>query len=273
MNSGESDLDSLQVDDTAGILFLYPNTAPTPCAGDCNPDGSVTVEEILTMVNIALGNAPVDDCLSGDVNGDGMITVDEILAAVNSALNGCVAQPTSSLRFVRFDNSGITQADSVSETSAAVDIVQDACLSGGEVTPEYFTVTRINAVFRNEEAADLHLQRVVIGVGPNAGRATITHQLSGDILGGRCSNIDQQCATDADCISLSATGAGSCVHSDTAISGILLFDFDDKAQILPGTYSVIITFSASDAVDTFETSVDYVVTFEDFDNCSASAGG
>jgi hypothetical protein len=49
----------------------------------------VTVDEILTMVNIALGNAPVTTCEAGDANGDGQITVDEILAAVNDALNGC----------------------------------------------------------------------------------------------------------------------------------------------------------------------------------------
>jgi len=41
------------------------------------------------MVNIALGNAAVSDCLAGDGNQDGAITVDEILKAVNSALNGC----------------------------------------------------------------------------------------------------------------------------------------------------------------------------------------
>ncbi len=41
------------------------------------------------MVNIALGNAPLNDCLAGDVNGDGEITIDEILAALRYALNGC----------------------------------------------------------------------------------------------------------------------------------------------------------------------------------------
>jgi hypothetical protein len=49
----------------------------------------VTVDEILTMVNIALGTTPVEDCRAGDRNDDGTITVDEILAAVSKALNGC----------------------------------------------------------------------------------------------------------------------------------------------------------------------------------------
>jgi hypothetical protein len=49
----------------------------------------VTIDEILTLVNIALGNRPVADCPTGDANGDHQITVDEILRAVNNALNGC----------------------------------------------------------------------------------------------------------------------------------------------------------------------------------------
>lgn len=60
-----------------------------PCTGDCDNSGEVTIDEILTLVNIALGNRPVSDCLPGDANGDHQITVDEILRAVNNALNGC----------------------------------------------------------------------------------------------------------------------------------------------------------------------------------------
>ena len=59
------------------------------CVGDCNDGGTVTVDELLTMVNIALGDATVSECLAGDGSGDGAITVDEILTAVNNALNGC----------------------------------------------------------------------------------------------------------------------------------------------------------------------------------------
>jgi len=62
---------------------------PTPCIGDCDQNGSVTVNEIITMVSIALGNMPLTACTAGDANGDGIITIDEILAALNTALNGC----------------------------------------------------------------------------------------------------------------------------------------------------------------------------------------
>ena len=57
--------------------------------GSCNRDDEVTIDELLTMVNIALGSAAPADCEPGDVNRDGEITVNEILAAVNNALDGC----------------------------------------------------------------------------------------------------------------------------------------------------------------------------------------
>jgi hypothetical protein len=68
-----------------------PTLTPTriPCAGDCDASGFVTIDEVLVLVNIALGNAPTSLCPAGDVNGDKSVTVDEILAAVKSALNGC----------------------------------------------------------------------------------------------------------------------------------------------------------------------------------------
>jgi len=59
------------------------------CAGDCNSSDDVTVNELLIMVNIALGNADISACAPGDTNHDGSITINEILAAVNKALNGC----------------------------------------------------------------------------------------------------------------------------------------------------------------------------------------
>ena len=66
-----------------------PTSTPILCAGDCHSDGSVTVDEILLMVDIALGGASVDDCAGGNTNHDSQITVDEIIAAVNSVLDGC----------------------------------------------------------------------------------------------------------------------------------------------------------------------------------------
>ena len=68
--------------------YEFDSPGPSPCVGDCNNDGRVTVDEILTLVNMALGNAEMSECEIGDANKDGLITVDEILPAVNNALNG-----------------------------------------------------------------------------------------------------------------------------------------------------------------------------------------
>lgn len=60
-----------------------------PCLGDCGGDNQVTVDEIVTGVNIALGLAPLENCPVFDGDGDGQVTVDEIIRAVNHALTGC----------------------------------------------------------------------------------------------------------------------------------------------------------------------------------------
>ena len=77
-------------------LFAVLATAPgaraseeNPCVGDCDGSGSITIDKLMTMVNIALGEASVSICISGDSNGDGRITVEELLIASNMALLGC----------------------------------------------------------------------------------------------------------------------------------------------------------------------------------------
>ncbi len=63
---------------------------PSVCVGDCNGDSEVTVDELITGVNIALDNRPVGDCPQFDASADGAVTIDELIAAVNVALTGCV---------------------------------------------------------------------------------------------------------------------------------------------------------------------------------------
>jgi len=57
------------------------------CVGDCGQDGLVTVDELVTMVNIALGSTETSECTAGDTNQDGEITVNEIIAAVGFVQN------------------------------------------------------------------------------------------------------------------------------------------------------------------------------------------
>jgi predicted dienelactone hydrolase len=77
-------------------IGAYEYNSPGPpmgCAGDCDGDGEVTIEELIILVNIALGNAAVTACTAGDTDGDGTIAIDEIIRAVNAALSGCPPLP------------------------------------------------------------------------------------------------------------------------------------------------------------------------------------
>ena len=68
-----------------------PTPTPTPmaCDGDCGHDGTVTISDLILMVNVALQTAPATTCSAGDRDQNGAITIDEILLAVRRALNGC----------------------------------------------------------------------------------------------------------------------------------------------------------------------------------------
>jgi hypothetical protein len=64
------------------------------CVGDCSADGEVTVDELISMVNIALEASPLTACAAGDADNDGAISINEIIIGVNNALTGCSAGAT-----------------------------------------------------------------------------------------------------------------------------------------------------------------------------------
>src|SRR5207249_2241418 len=68
--------------------------------GDCDNNGQVTIDEVMLMVDIALGSGLVSACPAADTNSDGVIAIDEIIAAVGVALSGLpptvTAMPTPS---------------------------------------------------------------------------------------------------------------------------------------------------------------------------------
>ncbi len=61
----------------------------TSCSGDCNGDSNVSVDELLSGVNILLGEADVARCPAFDTDGDAQVTIDEVVGAVKRALVGC----------------------------------------------------------------------------------------------------------------------------------------------------------------------------------------
>ena len=83
----------LTVADCPSSVPPPPTATPTPepiaCVGDCNGNGKVTADDVLTMVRIALGDGMVGVCPAGDASRKDAISVDEILTAVLHARSGC----------------------------------------------------------------------------------------------------------------------------------------------------------------------------------------
>lgn len=74
-----------------------PSATATPavCIGDCDGNDQVTIDEILALVNIALGSNPCPgDCRAG---AECPVAIDQILAAVNNSLAGCLSQSDGSV--------------------------------------------------------------------------------------------------------------------------------------------------------------------------------
>jgi len=71
-----------------------PDCWPTPivgsCAGDCNDDGMVAINELIIGVTIALGDATAAQCPALDGDADGQVVIAELISAVAAALGGCL---------------------------------------------------------------------------------------------------------------------------------------------------------------------------------------
>jgi hypothetical protein len=203
-----------------------------------------------------------------------------LLAALAAGCGSTTSDDRQVLRFIEFNGDNITQADSVNPTSANVDVVPSICEVdefGFPTTFEVFTETIINAVFVNEEASDILLQTVTVDPGPSSGLGIIQETISTNIPGGECTSTGRPCAVDADCTS-SGGFVGICVHTETTVGGILLFDFLAKFAVNPAIYgeaqNVKITFTGTDdRARSFRVVAGYVVTFDNFDNCESPTAG
>ena len=76
---------------TSSALAVVRSPLPAQeCRGDCNLDGQVTIEELITAVDIALGFVSIDACRSADADGNDRIAVWELIVAVNGSLEECI---------------------------------------------------------------------------------------------------------------------------------------------------------------------------------------
>lgn len=95
-----------------------------PCVGDCSDDGTITVDEILIGVNVALGLAPMASCPQFDTDASGTLTVDELVSSVDAALRGCdpvQPTPTPAASGPRITSLSIARADQSTVAPVGVD--------------------------------------------------------------------------------------------------------------------------------------------------------
>jgi hypothetical protein len=75
-----------------------------PHVGDCNHDQTVTVDELVRAMTVALETEALSVCAEADTNADHAVTVEEIVIAVRAALNGvpppAPRDPEASLLYV-----------------------------------------------------------------------------------------------------------------------------------------------------------------------------
>jgi hypothetical protein len=76
--------------DGPSAIALQATTTPAPCVGACDGTGTVAVNDLIILTNVALGQAEVSSCPHG-IPAGGPVDVALILQAVNNALNGCGA--------------------------------------------------------------------------------------------------------------------------------------------------------------------------------------
>jgi hypothetical protein len=72
----------------ARTLTLTVRGAPPLCSGSCNGDAQVSIDELITLVNIALGALPAENCANGIPSGV-QVDIAFLVGAVGHALQGC----------------------------------------------------------------------------------------------------------------------------------------------------------------------------------------
>jgi hypothetical protein len=79
------------VNEAGDAVLIARNVSGSPplCVGDCDPDRTVVINELIIGVNIALGFQPVAECSAFDRDESNSVEIDELITAVRNALEGC----------------------------------------------------------------------------------------------------------------------------------------------------------------------------------------
>ncbi|HVN88051.1 MAG TPA: hypothetical protein VMW17_24680 [Candidatus Binatia bacterium] len=82
-------LDNATLGDLVVTSALAAVADKAACVGDCDGSNTVSVDELVKGVNIALGLADPSTCPAFDEDKSNTVTVDELVKGVNNALSGC----------------------------------------------------------------------------------------------------------------------------------------------------------------------------------------
>ncbi len=86
-NAADTDLDGIRDGFDTNVRDRLDESQ---CAGDCNGDRRVTVDEVLRAVNIVLGLVDLGVCPLADLNGDQQLDITDLVRGVNAILLGCL---------------------------------------------------------------------------------------------------------------------------------------------------------------------------------------
>jgi hypothetical protein len=90
---GKFDIATANEQDNTVSVLLNTTGQPLACNGDCDASGDVTVNEIIILVNMALGSqTQLSACPNGlpaSITDPSQVDITLIISAVNNALNGC----------------------------------------------------------------------------------------------------------------------------------------------------------------------------------------
>ena len=146
-----------------------------PCVGDCNASGDIQINELITLVGVALGQAEPSTCPNG-VPFAGAVDIASLIQAVNNELSGCrlptpTATPPPSFTMAGTSTPTDTPTAAPTETPAALaERVRDAAraqgLTGSPILPEpdLTAAQREIRELRRELGRDLFFAKALSGV-------------------------------------------------------------------------------------------------------------
>ena len=121
----------------SAVLCVVTLAAPVwgqVCTGDCDGDGSVAINELITGVNISLGNAQLSTCDVFDADENGRADIYELIAAVGNSLNGCTAGPPSKANksgpiAISADGESVVAVNTDADSITVFDVAGDGMLT------------------------------------------------------------------------------------------------------------------------------------------------